>query len=94
MTVDEIAEMLGITKNALVNRRFGMGQCSYQLVVDMYRANAFQQRGDHWERHMVDGKWITVKEAAEMCGVKPKSIREWRFQNKKRGKMPTLADTV
>lgn len=94
MTVPEIAEMLGITESALYQRKSNLHGCSYQVIVDMYRENQFERRDDRWERHMVDGQWITVKEAAEMCGVKPKSIREWRFQNKKRGKMPTLAEAV
>lgn len=95
MTVDQIAEMLGVTESTLINKRFVHGQCSYQMVVDMYRANMLQSRDDHWERHLVNGEWITVRDAAARLGVREKSIRNWRATHKDRhGNMPTLAEAI
>ena len=94
MTVKEIAEMLGVTVHAVQARRFEMGQCSYQVVVDMYRQNMFQTKEDRWQRHLVDGKYITVADAAKMVGYKEKSIRSWRWENKTDGKLPTLQEAV
>lgn len=81
MTVDEIADMLGLTKRALVLRRYGMGQCSYQLTVDMYRENRFETKHDRGARHLVVGEWITVKEAARRVGVQPVTLTRYMKAN-------------
>jgi len=95
MTVDEIAEMLHVSVRALEVRRSKYGGCSYQLIVDMYRDNLIGSRTDKWERHMVDGEWITLEQAAERVGVKPKTLRAWRSQNRdEHGIKPTLAEAV
>ena len=39
MTVNEIAEMLGISRLSLQKRRSNLGGASYQTIVNMYRAN-------------------------------------------------------
>ena len=91
MTVEEIAAMLGLTKKAIQVRRCKLGIRSYQVLVDMYRSN--QIGSDHSVRHLVDGRWISVEQAAQELGVKPGSIRQWRFDNKDAdGKPPTLAE--
>lgn len=95
MTVDEIAAMLGVTVHALQVRKCNMGGISYQTMVNMYRANMFQSAGDRWDRHMVDGRWITQQEAAQMVRVKVKSIREWRNMHRhKDGSQATLQEAV
>lgn len=95
MTVGEIAEMLGTTIQALRVRRSNMGGVSYQTIVDMFRANMLQTRTDRWNRHFVEGRWITVADAAEMVGVKQKSIREWRATHRHQDGTPgTLAEAV
>lgn len=71
MTIDQIADLLGVTKHALVVRRSNMGGCSYQLIVNMYRDNRFETKHDRGPRHLVGGEWITVKEAARRVGVQP-----------------------
>ena len=95
MTVDEIAAMLGITVHALYLRRRDLGGCSFQMVVDMYRQNRIGSRTDRWQRHLVDGEWITLAQAAERLGITPKTIRNWRLDPKKAtGVKPTLAEAM
>ena len=79
MTVDEIADLLGITKRALVLRRhrYGGKSVSYQLIVNMYRDNRFETKHDRGARHLVGGEWITVKEAARRVGVQPVTLTRY-----------------
>ena len=95
MTIDEIAEMLGVSKRALYVRRSRYGDCSFQMIVDMYRQNRIGSRTDKWERHLVDGEWITLAQAAERLGIVPKTIRNWRLEQKRlTGIKPTLAEAM
>lgn len=81
MTVDEIADMLGLTKRALELRRYGMGQCSYQLIVNLYRENRFESKHDRGARHLVNGEWITAKEAARRVDVQPVTLTRYMRSN-------------
>ncbi len=82
MTVQEIADMLGITKNALQGRRSRLGLPTYQVVVNMYRENCFGTDHDRSARYMVDGKWQTRKQIAEMLEISPKTLDNWLYANK------------
>lgn len=83
MTVAEIADLLGITKRALVLRRHQMGGAavSYQLIVNMYRDNRFETKRDRGARHLVGGEWITVKEAARRVDVQPITLTRYMRSN-------------
>lgn len=81
MTVDEIAALLGITKHALVVRRSNMGGCSYQMIVNMYRDNRFETKHDRGAHHLVNGQWITTKEAARRVGVQPVTLTRYMKAN-------------
>jgi uncharacterized protein YjcR len=80
MTVAEIAGRLGITKKALQVRRSRLGGASYQTIVNMYRENAIGSDGCY--RYMVDGRWMTTGQIADMLGVKAHTISSWRYQTK------------
>ena len=82
MTVQEIADMLGVTKNALQGRRSRLGLPTYQVVVNMYRENQFGSAHDRSARYMVDGKWQTRKQIAEMLEISPKTLDNWLYANK------------
>ena len=82
MTAVEIAEMLGITLNALRMRRSRMGGISMQAVVNMYRANQFGSDRDRAARYMVEGKWMTRAQIAETLGILPGSLTSWICANK------------
>ena len=83
MTVDEIAGMLGLTKQALVLRRYRYGgtKVSYQLIVNLYRENRFETKHDRGARHLVNGEWITAKEAARRVGVQPVTLTRYMKAN-------------
>lgn len=80
MTVAEIAGMLGITKKALQVRRSRLGGASYQTIVNMYRENAIGSDGCY--RYMVNGRWMTTGQIADILGVKAHTISSWRYQTK------------
>lgn len=83
MTVQEIADMLGVTLYALRCRRSRLGLPSYQLLVDMYRENQFGS--DKWPRHRVDGRWMTRAQIAEMLGIRPHTLTNWLYEHKGQG---------
>ena len=82
MTLAEIAEMLGITLNALRCRRNRMGGISYQAIVNMYRENQFGSYYDRAPRYRIEGEWLTQAQIAERLGVKSHSIAVWRYNNR------------
>lgn len=82
MTVVEIAEMLGISKAALLCRRTRLGGISYQAIVNMYRENQFGSDHDRAPRYRIEGEWLTRAQIAERLGVKSHSISAWRYDNR------------
>ena len=93
MTVNEIATMLGVTRNVLINRHSTMGGISYQAIVNMYRDGQLLTKHDRWPRHLVHGRWMTVKQVAEELDCKPHSIENWRYKCRdKAGNKPTLEE--
>ena len=92
MTLVEIADMMGLSYRGLVNRRFRLGQCSYQLVVDMWRRNEIGGHGDRQQRHLVHGRWMTVAQAAEELGTTPHAIRDVRYRASRDGHPMTLEE--
>lgn len=90
MTVQEIADMLGVTKMALQGRRSRLGGPSYQVVVNMYRENQFGNDRDRSARYMVDGRWMSRRQIAGMLGISPRTLTNWLCDNK--GK--SIADAV
>ena len=83
MTVPEIAEMLGITVAALHTRRSRLDGVSYQAIVDMYRANMFGNTHDRSPRYMVDGRWMSRKQIAQMLGITPHTLANWLYTHPK-----------
>ena len=81
MTAMEIADMLGITKNALRLRRNRLGGISMQAVVNMYRDNQFGSDHDRAPRYRIEGEWLTLTQIAERLGVSGHSISQWRWAN-------------
>lgn len=77
MTAQEIADMLGMSYASLTMRRHKMGGCSYQLIVDTYRRNEYGRGHDHAPRHLVEGRWISVREAAAELGMNKLTLLRW-----------------
>ncbi len=93
MSVEEAAEMLGLRSKQIYSQ-MSQKKCGLQAVVRMYREGYILGQG-RAARHMVDGRWMTIKDAAEMLGVTMMAIYLWRFRHRKPdGSMPSLAETV
>lgn len=81
MTVPEIAQMLGLTPAALQLRRSRLNGASYQVIVDMYRANQFGSYHDRAPRWMVEGRWMTLQDIADMLGIAKHSLINYRVKH-------------
>lgn len=93
MTVDAIAGMIGFQRRQLIQLRCRMGGVSYQLIVNMWREGRLLTKGDRSIRHLVHGRWMTVKQASLELNCKPHSIENWRSRNRdKDGNKPTVEE--
>ena len=77
MTVQEAADMLGL-KTQQIYHLMSNHHVGLQVAVNMVRQNLALNGQGRSDRHMVDGRWMTCNQAAEMLGVKPNTIRNWR----------------
>ena len=82
MTVQEIADMLGVTKMALQQRRSSLGRPTFQTIVNMYRENQFGSYRDRSSRYMVDGRWMSRKEICAELGIARITLANWFQRNK------------
>ena len=93
MTSQEISDMLGISLQALYIRRNRLGGPSYQCVVDMYRRNQLGSNKKH--RFLIEGRWMTTDQIADMLGVHPHSLSSWRTQHRKPdGSRPGMEEAI
>lgn len=93
MSVEEAAEMFGI-RSQQIYHQMSAKQCGLQAVVRMYREGYILGQG-RAARHMVDGRWMTIKDVAQMLGRSVNAIRVWRYKRRKPdGSLPSLAETV
>lgn len=91
-TVAEAAARLGLTSQQIY-AQMSHRSCSLQTVVRMYRENLILHH-DYGARYMVDGEWISVRQAAKMLGVKHKLLEKWRYTHRVDGKPGSLADAI
>lgn len=93
MSVEEAAEMLGLRRQQIYCQ-MSAKQCGLQAVVRMYREDYILGQG-RAARYMVDGRWMTIKDVAQMLGVTMRAIYLWRFKRKRPdGSMPSMAEVV
>lgn len=94
MTVGQAAEMLGVKRQQLYSL-MSNHSCGLQAAVNLVRQNLVLNGQNGSERHMVDGRWMTVNQAAEMLGRTPVALREYRYRHRDaQGRPATLQDTV
>ena len=94
MTVDQAAQMLGVTRQQIYNQMKNHG-CGLQVVVNMIRENLALNNGYSAQRHMVDGKWMTKRQVAEMLGISMYSLRDWIYGHRQPDGSPeTVAHAV
>ena len=93
-TVAEMSEELGLKPQQLYNLMHH-NRCGLQTVVRMVRENLVLHDQGRAARHMVDGKWMTVRQAAEMLGVSVTALKDWMYSHKQTDGQPAmLADAV
>lgn len=92
MTAQQIADMLGCTLNALQSRKCKLGGISYQALVNMYRENQFGFGSDgKVPRYLVEGRWMTRRQIAEMLEISPKTLTNWLCGDRGRGMEAAIA---
>ena len=91
-SVTETAARLGIDRHQIY-RQMSRRKCSLQTVVRMYRENMILH-DDRGERHMVDGKWVTTHQMADMLGIKYRVLVRWKDKHPVDGRPGPLADAV
>ena len=79
-TVSEVASELGYKPQQIYNQIHNTG-CGLQGVVTMIREGRVLN-GDRGVRHMVNGQWMTIRQIADMLGVKPRSLYNYRARHK------------
>ena len=94
-TVAEMADKLGVSVQQLYNQMHHK-RCGLQVAVNMIRENmVLNGQGYNAHRFMVDGKWMTVRQAAEMLGVSVTALKDWMYSHKQPDGQPAmLADAV
>lgn len=93
-TVAEIAEEFGMKRQSLyslMNHR----QCGLQTAVNLIRENLAMNDQGRAARWMVDGKWMTVRQAADMLGINLRTMRSWIARHRHEdGTICPLAEAV
>jgi len=80
-TVAEMADELGVSAQQLYNQMHHK-RCGLQVAVNMIRENMALNGQASGQRHMVDGKWMTVRQAAEMLSVTTDSLKDYMYGHK------------
>ena len=79
VTVREIAERLGVEAQQIYNQMCDR-KVSLQVVVNLYRENQILHDQGRAARYMVDGKWLTIRQAAEALGVTHHAVANYIVQ--------------
>lgn len=93
ITVQEAADRLGLRRQQI----YGLmhhGQYGLQVAVNLIRQDLALGQG-RAARYMVDGRWITIRQAAEMLGVTVTALRDYLYSHRHPdGRPATLAEAV
>lgn len=94
VTVREAAERMGYTAQQFYSQ-MRQKRCGLQAVVTMAQENLILNGGHSSQRHMVNGRWMTVGQAAEQLGVSRRALYEYiRNHRRPDGSQPTLSETI
>lgn len=94
VTVEEMAAELGVTRQQIYAQMHHR-MCSLQVVANMIRENQILGEQGRAGRHMVDGRWMTVRQAAEMLGIRMNTLYDWMVKHRRAdGRPARLADAV
>ena len=87
-TVGEMAEALGVSPQQIYSQIHHKG-VSPQVAVNMIRENLVLNNQGRAIRYMVDGKWMTIRQAAEGLGITWNALTQHMYRHK-----CTLAEAV
>ena len=94
ITVQEAADRMGLQRQQLYSLKHNK-RCSLQVAVNLYRANLSLHDQGRADRHMVDGRWMTIRQAAEMLGLPVSTLQSYIYQHRQPdGRPVTLAEAV
>lgn len=94
MSVEEAADRLGLRRQQLYGLTHHK-RCSLQVAVNLYRENLALHGQGRADRHMVDGRWMSIRQAAEMLGVPFSTLQSYLYSHRQPdGRSATLAEAV
>lgn len=94
ITVQEAADRMGLRRQQLYSLTHHK-RCSLQVAVNLYRENLAMHDQGRADRHMIGGRWMTVRQAAEMLGVTVTALRSYLYTHRQPdGRPATLAEAV
>lgn len=80
MTVAQAADMLEL-KPQQIYHLMSNYHVGLQVAVNMVRQNMALGGQGRSDRHMVDGRWVTVNQLAGQLGTKPTNLRSWSYRH-------------
>jgi predicted transcriptional regulator len=94
ITVQEAADRMGLRRQQLYCQMHDR-RCSLQVAVNLYRENLVLHDQGRADRHMIGGRWMTVRQAAEMLGITVTALRDYMWYHRQPdGRPATLAEAV
>lgn len=81
ITVAEAAERLGVTRQQIYNQ-MNVKRIGLQTAVNLIRDNLALNGQGKGYRYMVDGRWMTIRQAAEMLNITPKALRTYMYRHR------------
>jgi predicted DNA-binding protein (UPF0251 family) len=94
ISVQEAADRLGLQRQQLYSL-ISNHRCSLQVAVNLYRENLALNDQGRADRHMVDGRWMSIRQAAEMLGLPVTTIRSYLYSHRQPdGRPAALAEAV
>lgn len=93
MTVAQAADMLGIIPKQIC-QLMSKHSCGLQVAVNMVRQNMALGGQGRSDRHMVDGRWVTVNQLVEQLGTKPTNLRSWSYRHRDSEGRPATMQAV
>ena len=94
ITVQEAADRLGLQRQQLYGLTHHK-RCNLQVAVNLIRDNLVLGGHGKGYRYMVDGRWMSIRQAAEMLGLPVTALRSYIYAHRQPdGRPTTLAEAV
>lgn len=81
ITVQEAADRLGISRQQMYGQ-MNARKCGLQAAVRLVRENLALGKDHRYDKHMVDGRWMSAREVVDMLGITKYQLRNWRCQHR------------